>query len=95
MPNDKDYNVEAQLANPHSQEEKNQTLPDEAEVLHRELKSRHASMLALGGAIGTGLIIASGGGLAQAGPVGLLIAFVFVGSLCFAMLAVSPRSDKR
>jgi amino acid permease len=59
------------------------------EDLHRNLKSRHASMLAVGGAIGTGLIIGSGTGLARAGPVGLLIAFVYVGSLCFSMMVVS------
>ena len=37
--------------------------------LKRELKSRHASMLAIGGAIGTGLVIGSGVGLARGGPV--------------------------
>ena len=65
-------------------------IADEAppEDLHRSLKSRHASMLAVGGAIGTGLIIGSGAGLAHAGPVGLLIAFMYVGTLCFSMMAV-------
>ncbi|KAK4689407.1 hypothetical protein P7C73_g696, partial [Tremellales sp. Uapishka_1] len=57
------------------------------ENLHRQLKARHASMLAIGGAIGTGLIIGSGVGLARAGPVGLLIAFCYVGTLCYAMMA--------
>ena len=61
----------------------------EPEKLHRTLKSRQVSMLALGAAIGTGLIIGSGAGLAHSGPVGLFLAYVFVGSLCFAMLAVS------
>ena len=37
--------------------------------LKRELRSRHASMLAIGGAIGTGLVIGSGVGLARGGPV--------------------------
>lgn len=59
------------------------------EILHRTLNSRHASMLALGGAIGTGLIIGSGAGLANAGPVGLLLAFIYVGTLCYAMMCVS------
>jgi amino acid permease len=59
------------------------------EHLKRQLRARHASMLAIGGAIGTGLIIGSGIGLARAGPVGLLIAFIYVGSLCFAMMVVS------
>ncbi|KAI5480664.1 hypothetical protein MNV49_007591 [Pseudohyphozyma bogoriensis] len=41
--------------------------------LHRGLKARQITMIALGGAIGTGLVIGSGSGLARAGPVGLLI----------------------
>jgi amino acid transporter len=35
--------------------------------LHRGLKSRHITMIAIGGAIGTGLIIGTGGALAKAG----------------------------
>lgn len=35
--------------------------------LHRGLKSRHITMIAIGGAIGTGLIIGTGKALAQAG----------------------------
>jgi len=37
--------------------------------LHRGLKSRHITMIALGGAIGTGLIIGTGKALAQSGYV--------------------------
>ncbi|WRT63130.1 uncharacterized protein IL334_000033 [Kwoniella shivajii] len=65
---------------------KNADILPEPEKLQRKLRSRHASMLALGGAIGTGLIINSGSGLAHAGPVGLLLAFIYVGSLCYAMM---------
>jgi len=35
--------------------------------LHRGLKARHITMIAIGGAIGTGLIIGTGKALAQAG----------------------------
>ena len=35
----------------------------------RELKTRHLSMIALGGSIGTGLFVASGSAIATAGPV--------------------------
>jgi amino acid transporter len=38
--------------------------------LHRGLKSRHITMIAIGGAIGTGLIIGTGKALAQSGYVG-------------------------
>ncbi|WVQ77930.1 hypothetical protein IAT38_000010 [Cryptococcus sp. DSM 104549] len=64
----------------------NESAPPLEEDLHRQLKSRHASMLAVGGAIGTGLIIGSGTGLARAGPVGLLLAFCYVGTLCYSMM---------
>jgi len=35
--------------------------------LHRGLKARHITMIAIGGAIGTGLIIGTGSALAMAG----------------------------
>jgi len=37
--------------------------------LHRDLKARHITMIAVGGAIGTGLIIGTGAALARAGYV--------------------------
>jgi amino acid transporter len=40
--------------------------PDHTE-LHRGLKARHITMIAIGGAIGTGLIIGTGKALATAG----------------------------
>ncbi|SDA01462.1 BZ3500_MvSof-1268-A1-R1_Chr10-1g02690 [Microbotryum saponariae] len=51
--------------------------------LHRGLKARQISMIALGGAIGTGLVI----GLSRGGPVGLLLAYVVMGTVCFGVLA--------
>lgn len=47
-----------------------------ATKLHRGLKSRHITMIAIGGAIGTGLIIGTGKALARAGPASILIAYV-------------------
>ena len=37
------------------------------EHLHRGLKSRHITMIAIGGAIGTGLIVGTGKALQQSG----------------------------
>ncbi|KAF2013451.1 amino-acid permease inda1 [Aaosphaeria arxii CBS 175.79] len=43
---------------------------------HRGLKSRHIQFLALGGAIGTGLFVGSGGILATTGPAPLFMAYL-------------------
>ncbi|KAJ3398497.1 hypothetical protein CcCBS67573_g06210 [Chytriomyces confervae] len=47
--------------------------------LHRKLQARHLEMIAIGGTIGTGLLLRSGGAIAGAGPVGALICFSIVG----------------
>ncbi|KAJ5683547.1 hypothetical protein N7462_006712 [Penicillium macrosclerotiorum] len=65
----------------HSNGELNQ-LP----VLQRRLKSRHLQMIAIGGTIGTGLFIGSGSAIAYAGPVGALIAYIFVGSIVYSVM---------
>lgn len=56
-------------------------------TLHRGLKARQMSMIALGGTIGTGLIMSSGTALVQGGPLGLCLGFLFVGLICFLTLA--------
>lgn len=52
---------------------------------HHEMKqglnSRHLQMMALAGAIGTGLFLASGRAVAQAGPLGALMGYTFVGAM--------------
>jgi len=54
--------------------------------LHRGLKSRHITMIAIGGAIGTGLIIGTGKALAQSGPGSILIAYTAVGFLVYIVM---------
>ncbi|KAK3049577.1 lysine permease [Extremus antarcticus] len=43
-------------------------------------------MIAIGGALGTGLFIGSGGALATSGPAGTLIAYAFVGTLVYSVM---------
>lgn len=66
------------------EEEEEVGMVHEAEV-KRELKQRHIGMIALGGTIGTGLFIGISSPLADAGPVGSLIAYLFMGSLVFSV----------
>ena len=44
-----------------------ETKTTEAPGLRRELKARHLTMIAIGGSIGTGLFVASGATISQAG----------------------------
>ncbi|TFK29894.1 dicarboxylic amino acid permease [Coprinopsis marcescibilis] len=60
--------------------------PVAEESLHRGLKARQISMIALGGAVGTGLIIGSGTALRRGGPLGLLLGYSFVGFVCYLVM---------
>ena len=51
----------------------------------RGLKSRHVSMIALGGTIGTGLFIGTSSPLKMSGPVNTLIAYLFFGALAYSV----------
>ncbi|ODV86342.1 hypothetical protein CANARDRAFT_6825 [[Candida] arabinofermentans NRRL YB-2248] len=51
--------------------------------LQRSLKSRHLQMIAIGGAIGTGLFVGSGTALSSGGPASLLIAYGIIGIMIF------------
>lgn len=51
--------------------------------LRRGLTNRHLQMIAIGGAIGTGLFVASGSTISQAGPGGALVAYALVGLMVF------------
>ena len=54
--------------------------------LDRKLKGRHMQMIAIGGAIGTGLFIGSGSALATGGPLALLLGFGIVGIMLFCVI---------
>ncbi|MGW1774258.1 amino acid permease [Streptomyces sp. NPDC002104] len=62
------------------------------------LKNRHLSMIAIGGVIGAGLFVGSGGGIAKTGPA-ILISYALVGAMVVfvmrmlgEMAAASPNS---
>ncbi|KIW29253.1 uncharacterized protein PV07_05078 [Cladophialophora immunda] len=59
---------------------------EERTRLHRGLKARHITMIAIGGAIGTGLIIGTGKALAQAGPGSIFISYTIVGLLVYLVM---------
>lgn len=63
-------------------EEGNQVMQTNG-ALKRDLQSRHLQMIAIGGSIGTGLLIGLGGSLATGGPASLLIAWGLVGTMVF------------
>ncbi|WP_244896742.1 amino acid permease, partial [Bacillus cytotoxicus] len=54
--------------------------------LRRGLKSRHLTMISLGGTIGTGLFLASGGVIHSAGPGGALVAYVAIGIMVYFLM---------
>ena len=54
--------------------------------IERTLKTRHLTMIALGGSIGTGLFIASGSAITTAGPGGALIAYAVMGVMVYFLM---------
>ncbi len=52
----------------------------------RLLKTRHLSMIALGGSIGTGLFIASGSAIHTAGPGGAIIGYAIMGMMVYFLM---------
>ncbi|KAH7041026.1 amino acid permease [Microdochium trichocladiopsis] len=59
--------------------------------LHTDLKSRHMQMIAIGGAIGAGLFIGSGGALYKGGPAALIIGYSIVG--CMLLLTMQALAE--
>ncbi|VFP82849.1 amino acid permease [Candidatus Erwinia haradaeae] len=54
--------------------------------LKRALKTRHLMMIALSGSIGTGLFVASGATIAQAGPGGALLSYILIGVMVYFLM---------
>ncbi|KAL1945996.1 hypothetical protein VTO73DRAFT_1998 [Trametes versicolor] len=55
-------------------------------TLKRQMKDRHIAMISIGGVIGTGLFVGTATALREGGPVGMLLAYMVVGSLCYTVM---------
>jgi len=53
--------------------------------LHRNLSTRHITMIALGSSIGMGLWLGSGTSLTNGGPAGIFIGYLLAGSMIWAV----------
>ena len=61
--------------------------------LKRSLKARHMNMIALGGAIGTGLFVAGGEVVSTAGPGGALVAYGLIGIMVYFLMTSLVLAD--
>lgn len=58
---------------------------EKEQTLNRGLKNRHVQLIAIGGAIGTGLFLGSGHSIALTGPA-ILFVYIITGIICFLMM---------
>lgn len=61
-------------------------MKEEKQTLRRSLKARHMNMIAIGGAIGTGLFVAGGETIHVAGPGGALLAYGLIGIMVYFLM---------
>ncbi|KAG6995580.1 dicarboxylic amino acid permease [Physcia stellaris] len=59
---------------------------DSSTHLHRGLRARQVTMIALGGALGSGLLIGTGSALARAGPASIFISYTILGFIVWIVL---------
>ncbi|KAF5234840.1 hypothetical protein FOXYS1_15686 [Fusarium oxysporum] len=57
----------------------------------RNIKSRHAQMIAIGGTIGTGLFVGIGQALATSGPVSVLLAYSLICVVVYGMITATTE----
>lgn len=68
-------------------DEETRNVDQQSTEVKRGLKTRHVSMIALGGCIGTGgLFVASGSAISEAGPGGALVAYGLMGIMVYFLM---------
>ncbi|KAJ6511434.1 amino acid permease/ SLC12A domain-containing protein [Mycena vitilis] len=82
-----DYDIEKKATNSGDHIVTEDVVHDEnAGHMHRSLKGRQISMIAIAGTLGTGLFLGSGKALANGGPVGATLGYLIVGLLVGLMM---------
>lgn len=77
-----DYNLTVSMSNPQFM-----TQTAEGQTLRKTLEARHLSMIAIGGALGTGLLIGTGSALKTTGPAGVFISYSVLGFVVYMVLS--------
>lgn len=68
---------------PESFKRRKQTDINRHNKLNQTMKGRHLHMIAIGGSIGAGLFVGTGGALATGGPASLVIDYLIIGVMMF------------
>ena len=76
-------NIPIEMSIPNQEDNSNDNTEKGENGFHRTLKSRHLQMIAIGGAIGTGLFVGSGSALATGGPGALVLDCIIIGFMLF------------
>ena len=70
--------------------------PPPEQELQRNLSARHINLIAIGGAIGTGLFVATGASVSEAGPGGALLSYAIIGvAVYFVMNALGEMATHK
>ncbi|KAF7342052.1 AA-permease domain-containing protein [Mycena venus] len=86
MSHSPDYDIEKKATNSGEIATEDVIPHEDTGHMHRSLKGRQISMIAIAGTIGTGLFLGSGKALANGGPVGALLGYLLVGMLVGLMM---------